>query len=141
MSAKSIAAPRVAQTRELPAPSAAEASKSRGPFSAANLTTMLYRKVAPLLSREELEWILLDGCSWADLVARNASIVAENIGSLVQADGESEAPSGNFQSHHDVPNLLFHFSAVFEQLSGLAAIVGDAADQLASCNDSVKGMS
>ena len=110
-----------------------DAVEHQGVFGPEALMQLLYRKAKPHLTPSDFGWIVRDGSSYAEGVARNAAQFAERVGCLVADDGRADGVNaGHFQSHRDVPGLLFHLANVFDQLAGLADVIGDAADEMAT---------
>lgn len=105
--------------------------EATGVFGGAALLRLLYRRASQNLNESDLRWLAIDGAAYAEQTARNAAALAEGVGCLVSSDGDaiaarSSASAGCFQSASDVPALLFHFAAVFEQLEGLTNVTAEA---------------
>jgi hypothetical protein len=112
----------------------------REPFGPKSLMSLLYENAKSNLTQEELDWIAFEGPRHAEDVADAAAALAQRLAALIAADGASPSPSGCFQSHHDIPRLLSHFSTVFEQLGALAEMSSDASFQLLRACDESKGV-
>jgi len=125
--------PTAAPTHDAPpAQPAPEAGAVRVVFDARNAMCLLFRAARPHLSVDELSWLSIDGSDYAEALAANAAVVADNIGWLVKGDnGDGTNPRvGSFQSNADVPQLLFHLASVFTQIAGLVNVVGEATVEL-----------
>jgi len=123
------AAPACDEPQDLPAPAA---ETGRGVFGPPTAMSLLFRKARAHLSDADLEWLFIDGSSYAEALAENAAVVAEGIGWLVHKDnaGAEHTSAGSFQSNADVPPLMFHMSNVFLQIASMVNVVAEAEVEL-----------
>lgn len=90
----------------------------------------LLQKAAPNLSRADL-LALRDECFEAEDIASRAARVASGVACLVMTDaGPHGGHAGNFQSGHDVPELLLHFAGTFDHLAALSRLGAEVASLL-----------
>jgi hypothetical protein len=90
-----------------------------------SIITELWARAANALTRDELKWFA-QSCDYTEMQARSLSSVIEGIGCLVVEDGLEWHGAGNFQSTHDVPDLLFSIAHQVNTLAGLMAVSSGA---------------
>lgn len=103
----------------------------RGPRDSATITQELWERCADKLNKQELEWFA-GAHDAAELRLRNLVVLTEGLGCLIGSDSQSEGhlASGSFQSHHDVPNLLFSLSESINSALALFEVSSAAQERL-----------
>ncbi len=97
----------------------------------------LWEHNAASFSKEQLEWFS-GATDYAGMLASDLQDVIEGLGCLISEDGaRSEDKTNrslcaeNFQSHHDIPMLLFFIARSLDNIQGLIEVGDSAKDRLA----------
>lgn len=104
----------------------------KGPSNSATITQELWERCAGKLNKQELEWFA-GAHEAAELRLRNLVVLTEGLGCLIGSDVTEKGHlcAGNFQSHHDVPNLLFSLSESINSALALFEVSNAAQCRLA----------
>ncbi|SFF19550.1 hypothetical protein [Nitrosomonas sp. Nm166] len=92
-----------------------------------NIMIKLWERTSHTLTKKELEWFSA-ATEHAEHMIISLHDTIEGVGCLVSGDGwDGSVRSGNFQSHNDVPELLYSIANSLDTIQGLIHI-GSSAD-------------
>ena len=91
-----------------------------------NIMINLWERTSHKLTKKELEWFS-GATEHAEHMIISLHDTVQGIGCLVSGDGQDgSVRSGNFQSHNDVPELLYSIACSLDAIQGLIHIGNSA---------------
>lgn len=96
-----------------------------------NILETLYAASAGNLTPDALEWVAKSADDVAHRMATDLKETVNGIACLVANEPKDGGGAGNFQSPHDLPELLFGIGHSLDTIGGLMQIGSGARDALA----------